>query len=194
MNVWIAPVDAPDAARPLTREKGRPIPFHLFARTSGHILYGRDISSIRSSICGWRCARKDGGGRRVLRWAGDRFEEMFTIVKSMLIGHGLNDPRCKIAESDQIVAAMRENNIPVTYVVFPDEGHGFARLENRLAAITEAFLARHLGGRARRSVATSNIRATRCARAWRSSSRSVLCPPSFRRSRQGLTKTQLRAL
>ena len=68
----------------------------------------------------------------------------------MLIGHGANDVRCKVAESDQIVAAMTEKGIPVIYVVFPDEGHGFARPENSLAfrAIMESFLARHLGGRA----------------------------------------------
>ena len=55
----------------------------------------------------------------------------------------------KQAEADQIVTAMREKKIPVTYVLFPDEGHGFARPENNLAfyAVTEAFLARHLGGR-----------------------------------------------
>ena len=72
------------------------------------------------------------------------------ITKPMLIGHGANDVRCKISESDQIVAAMTAKGIRVTYVVFPDEGHGFARPENSLAfnAITEAFLARHLGGRA----------------------------------------------
>ena len=72
------------------------------------------------------------------------------ITKPVLIGHGANDVRCKISESDQIVAAMTANDIPVTYVVFPDEGHGFAKPENSLAfkAITEAFLARHLGGRA----------------------------------------------
>lgn len=71
------------------------------------------------------------------------------ITKPMLIGHGANDVRCKVAESDQIVAAMTAKGIPVTYVVFPDEGHGFLRPENTLAfnAITEAFLARHLGGR-----------------------------------------------
>ncbi len=71
------------------------------------------------------------------------------ITKPMLIGHGGNDVRCKITESDQMVAAMRARNIPVTYVVFPDEGHGFARPENDIAfnAIMEAFLARHLGGR-----------------------------------------------
>jgi dipeptidyl aminopeptidase/acylaminoacyl peptidase len=72
-----------------------------------------------------------------------------SIKKPLLIGQGANDPRVKQAESDQIVKAMTEKNIPVTYVLFPDEGHGFARPENRLAfyAITEAFLARHLGGR-----------------------------------------------
>jgi dienelactone hydrolase len=72
------------------------------------------------------------------------------ITRPMLIGHGANDVRCKVAESDQIVAAMSEKQIPVIYVVYPDEGHGFARPENDLAfkAIMEAFLARHLGGRA----------------------------------------------
>jgi acylaminoacyl-peptidase len=71
------------------------------------------------------------------------------ITKPVLIGHGANDVRCKVAESDQIVAAMTAKGIPVTYVVYPDEGHGFARPENNIAfnAITEAFLARHLGGR-----------------------------------------------
>jgi dipeptidyl aminopeptidase/acylaminoacyl peptidase len=71
------------------------------------------------------------------------------IRRPLLIGQGANDPRVKQAESDQIVKAMQDKKIPVTYVLFPDEGHGFARPENRLAfyAVTEAFLARHLGGR-----------------------------------------------
>jgi dipeptidyl aminopeptidase/acylaminoacyl peptidase len=71
------------------------------------------------------------------------------IRRPLLIGQGANDPRVKEAESEQIVAAMQERTIPVTYVVFPDEGHGFARPENRMAfyAVTEAFLAEHLGGR-----------------------------------------------
>jgi hypothetical protein len=70
------------------------------------------------------------------------------IQKPLLIGQGANDPRVKLSESDQIVAAMDAKGIPVTYVVFPDEGHGFARPENMTAfsAITEAFLAKHLGG------------------------------------------------
>ncbi len=72
------------------------------------------------------------------------------IRAPLLIGQGANDPRVKIAESDQIVAAMRRNGQPVTYVVFEDEGHGFARPENnvRFNAALEAFLAEHLGGRA----------------------------------------------
>jgi dipeptidyl aminopeptidase/acylaminoacyl peptidase len=71
------------------------------------------------------------------------------IKVPLLIGQGLNDPRVNHRESDQIVAAMRKNNIPVTYVVFPDEGHGFARPENskRFNAETEAFLGKCLGGR-----------------------------------------------
>ena len=72
------------------------------------------------------------------------------IVKPLLIGQGANDPRVKQTESDQIVTAMEEKSIPVTYVLYPDEGHGFARPENRLSffAITEKFLSEHLGGRA----------------------------------------------
>lgn len=71
------------------------------------------------------------------------------INKPLLIGQGANDPRVKQAESDQIVEAMKRKNIPVTYVLFPDEGHGFARPENRMSfnAVAEAFLAQHLGGR-----------------------------------------------
>ncbi|MCH2161339.1 MAG: S9 family peptidase [Phycisphaerales bacterium] len=72
------------------------------------------------------------------------------IKRPLLIGQGANDPRVKVSESDQIVEAMTSQSIPVTYVVFPDEGHGFAKPENNMAfnAITENFLARHLGGRA----------------------------------------------
>ncbi len=71
------------------------------------------------------------------------------IKAPLLIAQGANDPRVKQSESDQIVAAMRQKNIPVEYLVFPDEGHGFARPENRLKfyAAAEAFLTRILGGR-----------------------------------------------
>jgi dipeptidyl aminopeptidase/acylaminoacyl peptidase len=71
------------------------------------------------------------------------------IVRPLLIGQGANDPRVKQQESDQIVAAMEANELPVTYVLFPDEGHGFARPENRESfyAIMEVFLDGCLGGR-----------------------------------------------
>jgi dipeptidyl aminopeptidase/acylaminoacyl peptidase len=71
------------------------------------------------------------------------------IQKPLLIGQGANDPRVKQAEADQIVKAMQDRKIPVTYVLFSDEGHGFARPENNRAffAVAEAFLAGHLGGR-----------------------------------------------
>lgn len=70
------------------------------------------------------------------------------IQRPLLIGQGANDPRVKQAESDQIVKAMQAKGLPVTYVLFPDEGHGFARPENSLAffAAAEAFLSAHLGG------------------------------------------------
>jgi dipeptidyl aminopeptidase/acylaminoacyl peptidase len=71
------------------------------------------------------------------------------IKAPLLIGQGKNDPRVKQAESDQIVEALRKAKKPVDYVVYNDEGHGFARPENRLHfnATTEEFLARYLGGR-----------------------------------------------
>ena len=71
------------------------------------------------------------------------------IKKPLLIGQGANDPRVKQAESDQIVKAMKGKNLPVTYVLYPEEGHGFARPTNRTSfyAIAEGFLSQCLGGR-----------------------------------------------
>jgi dipeptidyl aminopeptidase/acylaminoacyl peptidase len=68
----------------------------------------------------------------------------------MLIAQGANDPRVKQAESEQIVEALKKKGKDVEYLLFPDEGHGFARPENRLKfyAVAEKFLAKHLGGRA----------------------------------------------
>lgn len=67
----------------------------------------------------------------------------------MLIAQGANDPRVKQSESEQIVAAMKEKGIPHQYLLFPDEGHGFAKPENKLKfySAAESFLAEHLGGR-----------------------------------------------
>ena len=72
------------------------------------------------------------------------------IRAPLLIGQGQNDPRVTIANSDAMVAALRKAKREVTYVVYPDEGHGFARPENNLDFYgrVEEFLAKHLGGRA----------------------------------------------
>lgn len=72
------------------------------------------------------------------------------ISVPLLIGQGENDPRVTKLESDQLVEVMAEKGLPVTYVNFPDEGHGFARPENRLAfySVMEGFLAGCLGGQA----------------------------------------------
>ena len=84
------------------------------------------------------------------------------IVRPLLIGHGANDARVKQAESDQMVSALKAQNVPVVYVLFPDEGHGFARPENNIAflGIAEQFLATHLGGRAESLTAEELSRST----------------------------------
>jgi acetyl esterase/lipase len=66
----------------------------------------------------------------------------------MLIGQGANDPRVNQAESEQIVAALEKNGQHAVYVLYSDEGHGFARPENRMSfnAVNEVFLAQCLGG------------------------------------------------
>ena len=71
------------------------------------------------------------------------------IERPLLVAQGANDPRVKQAESDQIVNAMIEKKIPVTYILYPDEGHGFQKPENSLSfyAVAEAFLAQCHGGR-----------------------------------------------
>ncbi|MCF8462786.1 MAG: S9 family peptidase [Rickettsiaceae bacterium] len=71
------------------------------------------------------------------------------IKKPLLIAQGANDPRVKEAESTQIVKKMQEKKIQVTYLLYSDEGHGFARPENRMSftALLEQFFAKHLGGR-----------------------------------------------
>lgn len=70
------------------------------------------------------------------------------IKKPLLVIQGANDPRVLQVESDELVAAVKANNVPVEYVIFPDEGHGFQRKENRITA-SEAYLAfldKHLKG------------------------------------------------
>jgi len=87
-------------------------------------------------------------GKQTLRNASPLYKAD-QIVRPLLIGQGANDPRVKQAESDQIVTAMQAKKIPVTYVLYPDEGHGFAKPSNNIGfnAITESFLGSCLGGR-----------------------------------------------
>jgi dipeptidyl aminopeptidase/acylaminoacyl peptidase len=71
------------------------------------------------------------------------------IKTPLLVAQGANDPRCKRAEAEQIVIALRDRGFPVEYILAPDEGHGFARPVNSMSlwAATEKFFAGHLGGR-----------------------------------------------
>jgi len=76
------------------------------------------------------------------------------IKAPLLVVQGANDPRVKQAESDQIVVAMRESELPVEYLVAENEGHGFRNPDNQLAfaATAEKFLAEHIGGRYQKEV------------------------------------------
>jgi dipeptidyl aminopeptidase/acylaminoacyl peptidase len=82
-------------------------------------------------------------------WERSPLSRVERIRIPILVAQGANDPRVKQAEAEQIVAALRDKGIDHEYLLFPDEGHGFARPENRLRfyAAAERFLARHLGGR-----------------------------------------------
>jgi dipeptidyl aminopeptidase/acylaminoacyl peptidase len=86
-------------------------------------------------------------GRAFLRERSP-LNHMERAIRPILIAQGMRDVRVVPAESEQMVQALQAKDIPVTYLTFPDEGHGFVRPENRLAftAVTEAFLAKHLGG------------------------------------------------
>ena len=82
-------------------------------------------------------------------WERSPLSKAGDIRIPLLIAQGANDPRVKQAESEQIVAVLQEKGIDHQYMLFPDEGHGFAKPENRLKfyAAAERFLAKHLGGR-----------------------------------------------
>jgi dipeptidyl aminopeptidase/acylaminoacyl peptidase len=82
-------------------------------------------------------------------WSRSPLSRVEQIRIPVLIVQGANDPRVKQAESEQIVAAMRDKGIAYEYLLFEDEGHGFAKPGNRLRfyAKAERFLAEHLGGR-----------------------------------------------
>ena len=108
------------------------------------------------SIPPWWGAQKDSlydemGDPAVDKERHTRISPLFhaaNIVKPVLVIQGANDPRVLQVESDELVAAVRKNNVPVEYVIFPDEGHGFLRKENRITASDAylAFLNQHLKG------------------------------------------------
>ncbi|HEX3394835.1 MAG TPA: S9 family peptidase [Acidimicrobiales bacterium] len=83
-------------------------------------------------------------------WSRSPLSKADQIRIPLLIAQGANDPRVKQAEAEQIVAALTAKGIEHEYLLYPDEGHGFAKPENRLSfyAAAERFLAHHLGGRA----------------------------------------------
>ena len=76
------------------------------------------------------------------------------IRAPLFVAQGANDPRVKKAESDQIVAALRDQGKSVEYMCAPDEGHGFDGRENRIALFVamERFFGKHLGGRVQQDV------------------------------------------
>ena len=130
------------------------------AFTPDEFACGVDVVGI-SNLITWLTPLKPFKAWQKRTWGDIEIEQEFLKSRSplfkadqikapLLIGHGANDPRVKQAESDQIVEAMRKNGKAVEYIVFPDEGHGFARPENRMKfyAAAEAFLAKYLGGRA----------------------------------------------
>jgi len=87
-------------------------------------------------------------GRKLL-WEHSPLACADRIIRPLLVGHGCRDPRVKQSESEQIVSALRGKGVPVTYLLYPDEGHGFVRPENSISfrAVAESFLARWLNGR-----------------------------------------------
>ena len=108
-------------------------------------------------------------------WSRSPLSRAASIKTPLLIAQGANDPRVKQAESEQIVAALRDAGIDHEYMLFPDEGHGFAKPENRLRfyAAAERFLARHLGGRAEDEPGVIEIKSDAAIDAMREAGRVV---------------------
>jgi dipeptidyl aminopeptidase/acylaminoacyl peptidase len=129
-----------------------------------------DVFACAISLCGMsnlvtfshaRAPFYDQFSKTIQRWYGNPdteaeflksrspFFKVDRIRSPLLIAQGANDPNVPREEADQIVAALRQAGKPVEYLLFPDEGHGLYRPENRLKfyAAMEAFLARYLGGR-----------------------------------------------
>ncbi|WP_020573128.1 alpha/beta hydrolase family protein [Actinopolymorpha alba] len=91
----------------------------------------------------------DPEAEKDMLWERSPLSRVDDIQIPVLVAQGANDPRVKQAEAEQIVAALKDKGLPHEYLLFPDEGHGLARPENReiYYAAAERFLAEHLGGR-----------------------------------------------
>ena len=83
------------------------------------------------------------------------------IIRPLMVLQGANDPRVLKVESDEVVEAVKKNNVPVEYVVFPDEGHGFVKKENEMKGYRQVlqFLDTHLKGMEVRAATGDSIKA-----------------------------------
>jgi len=131
----------------------------LAAVTNYPDLYAAAVDIV--GIANWVTFLENTSGYRVAHRAAEygtleddrEFLESISPIKNvdkirtpMLVIHGANDPRVPVGEAEQIVAALRERNVPVEYLRYQDEGHGLAKLKNRLDAYPRvaAFLDTHL--------------------------------------------------
>jgi len=165
LNIWVAPFAGPTNGRPLTAETARPIRSYFWAPDSSQILFVNDKGGDENFLL-YSVDPVSAQQRTLTPFEKTRVEIVGTsdhVTDRILLGLNNRDPRwhdvysldlktgprVNKAESDQIVSAMAAKNIPVTYVLFPDEGHGFARPENNIAfnAVAENFLKTCLGGR-----------------------------------------------
>ena len=117
----------------------------LFARGAPAVLRGYSLTfDVESRFWGGRVAN--------LREDKEFLEKISPIRQvdkikcPMMVIHGANDPRVPIDEAEQIVAALKKRDVPVTYLRYEDEGHGLAKLKNRLDAFPKmiAFLDKYL--------------------------------------------------
>jgi dipeptidyl aminopeptidase/acylaminoacyl peptidase len=99
----------------------------------------------------WKNRLADPGTEQGRAFLAERspINHLERATRPILVAQGMRDVRVVAAESEQMVAALRKRGVPLTYITFADEGHGFVRPQNQLAfnAVAEAFLAKHLGGR-----------------------------------------------
>jgi dipeptidyl aminopeptidase/acylaminoacyl peptidase len=135
----------------------------LYAAAVAYVAPSNLITLLDAIPPYWEAARKQMYTRmgdpttpqgKALLTAESPLTQAKAIVTPLLVVQGKNDPRVNVRESDQIVAAVRDNGKPVKYIVAPDEGHGFARPINTLAYVTamEDFFAQYLGGRSQKQV------------------------------------------